>query len=124
MKGLFLVLVLSSNFLFSQNNIAVFHADKNAVSVAATAGQAVSVAPFELVNGMVVVKATINGLLGNFVLDTGSPGIVINSTEHDRESGYEATGCWRWAGNWGKRLSMNLNGALSIKKGLSALPLI
>lgn len=34
--------------------------------------------PFELVNGLVVVSASINGDTGNFVLDTGSPVVVVN----------------------------------------------
>lgn len=34
--------------------------------------------PFELVNGLVVVSAAINGDTGNFVLDTGSPVVVVN----------------------------------------------
>jgi hypothetical protein len=92
MKGLIIVLLFSSHLLFSQNNVAIFHANKSSVSVAATGGKAVSIAPFELINGMIVVKASINGVLGNFILDTGSPGIVINSTEHEGGSDYSATG--------------------------------
>lgn len=92
MKGLIIVLLFSSQLLFSQNNIAIFHASKSSVSVGATGGKAVSIAPFELINGMIVVKASINGVLGNFILDTGSPGIVINSTEHQGGGDYSATG--------------------------------
>ncbi len=34
--------------------------------------------PFELVNGLVVVNASINGDTGSFILDTGSPMVVVN----------------------------------------------
>lgn len=34
--------------------------------------------PFELRNGLVLVKAQINGVEGNFILDTGSPGVVVH----------------------------------------------
>lgn len=34
--------------------------------------------PFELVNGLVLVNATINGDTGSFILDTGSPMVVVN----------------------------------------------
>lgn len=35
--------------------------------------------PFEVVNGMIMVEASVNGDTGTFVLDTGSPTIVVNS---------------------------------------------
>ncbi|MCB9266118.1 MAG: retropepsin-like domain-containing protein [Lewinellaceae bacterium] len=34
--------------------------------------------PFELVNGLVLVSASINGDTGSFILDTGSPMVVVN----------------------------------------------
>ena len=84
MKRLLVILIFSSQVLFAQKNIAIFHADKRVVSVSASGGNAVSIAPFELVNSMVVVRASINGTVGNFILDTGSPGLVINSKVHKK----------------------------------------
>ncbi|HMQ48472.1 MAG TPA: pepsin/retropepsin-like aspartic protease family protein [Saprospiraceae bacterium] len=37
--------------------------------------------PFELVNGLVVVQASVNGDPGNFILNTGLPEIMLNSTK-------------------------------------------
>ena len=52
----------------------------------------VTVAPFELVNGMIIVQASVNGVLGDFILDTGSPGIVLNSVEHEPSTSFSASG--------------------------------
>jgi len=35
--------------------------------------------PFELKNGMIIVQASVNGDTGAFVLDTGSPNVVLNT---------------------------------------------
>ena len=91
MKGLMMLLIFSAQLLFSQSNIAIFHANKNTVSASSTVGKAVAIAPFEMVNGMAVVKATMDGVIGNFILDTGAPGLVINSTENSSTSSYIAT---------------------------------
>lgn len=36
--------------------------------------------PFELVRGLIIVQAEINGESGNFILDTGSPMMILNGT--------------------------------------------
>ncbi|MEZ4962509.1 MAG: retropepsin-like aspartic protease [Saprospiraceae bacterium] len=36
--------------------------------------------PFELVGNTIVVQATVNGIDGNFILDTGSPALVLNGS--------------------------------------------
>ena len=87
-----MALIFSVQLLFAQNNIAIFHANKTNVSITAEAGKAVSIAPFNLINGMVVVKASVDGVWGNFILDTGSPGIVINSKNHNTSPDFTATG--------------------------------
>lgn len=46
----------------------------------ATAQKTVSFdVPFELVNGMILVEASVNGDSGTFVLDTGFPTVVVNT---------------------------------------------
>ncbi len=92
MKGLIWALLFSTQLLYSQNNVAIFHANHKAVSVTATGGKAVSIAPFDLINGMILVKASVNGTIGNFILDTGSPGIVINSSAPEVSAEYTAAG--------------------------------
>lgn len=91
MKFLCFALLFSTHFMMAQKNIAIFHAEKTGVSVSAKGGDMVSIAPFTLVNGMVIVKASIDGILGNYLLDTGSPGIVIN-TVNKKKNKATATG--------------------------------
>jgi len=92
MKGLFLMLFFSSQVLLAQNNIAIFQAKPSPVSIADLGRVNVTVAPFEFVGGFVVVRASLNGAMGNFILDTGSPGIVLNAAGKAGESSLEAVG--------------------------------
>lgn len=78
MKRLIWLLVLTSNFLFSQNNVAFFHSNDFAAS-ANEENVAMAITSFELVGGLVVVRASVDGQEGNFVLDTGAPGVVLNT---------------------------------------------
>ncbi len=36
--------------------------------------------PFQLAGNMIVIQASVNGTSGNFILDTGSPNVILNST--------------------------------------------
>ncbi len=92
MKGLFLVLVLTSQLLFSQNNIAIFHSQTNAVALPASSSTSITVAPFNIVNGMVIVKASVDGVLGNFILDTGAPRLVLNANQFPHTNHILGTG--------------------------------
>lgn len=92
MKGLFLAMVFSSGFLFAQHNVALMVSDVAPSLEAGPASAELSVAPFELVNGMILVQASVNGLEGNFILDTGSPCIVLNSDDTGNESDVMASG--------------------------------
>lgn len=47
--------------------------------------------PFELAGGMLVVKASVNGEEGNFILDTGAPGIVLNAENDEIQTGSNAS---------------------------------
>ena len=35
--------------------------------------------PFQLAGNMIVVEASLDGIYGNFIIDTGSPDVVLNS---------------------------------------------
>ena len=48
-----------------------------------------SAVPFELINGLIVIKAEINGELGNYILDSGSNGILLNSKSEKSEISYQ-----------------------------------
>ncbi|MEO1262126.1 MAG: aspartyl protease family protein [Bacteroidota bacterium] len=91
MKGLMLALIFSSQILYSQNEIAIFYAKKTVSSVSAKGADAVTIAPFNILNGMIIVRASIDGVPGNYVLDTGAPGVVINSKKHKKKGRYSAS---------------------------------
>jgi len=45
--------------------------------------------PFELVNGLIIVEAEINGTLGNYIVDSGSNGILLNAKSDRSEVSYQ-----------------------------------
>lgn len=92
MKRLILLLLLTSNLLFSQNNnVALFHAEDYPVR-ANSEEVVMAITSFELAGGLVVVRASVNGEAGDFVLDTGAPGVVLNSKKRTPDKSIEAVG--------------------------------
>ncbi|MFQ5445370.1 MAG: retroviral-like aspartic protease family protein [Saprospiraceae bacterium] len=43
----------------------------------------VTIVPFQLIGNSIFVKATVNDVTGNFLLDTGSPNLLLNSVYFD-----------------------------------------
>ncbi len=77
-----------SQVAFSQNGVA-FLGTSDMVDTEKEAniidkGPAISYASFDLAGGMILVEARINGESANFVLDTGAPGLVINSNDFSK----------------------------------------
>jgi hypothetical protein len=78
MKRILGLLLFISQFVFAQHNVALLHVEPrldNAVPPTA----AYSEIPFQMAGGMIVVQASVNGETGNFILDTGAPGIVLDA---------------------------------------------
>lgn len=48
-----------------------------------------TIVPFELINGLIVIEAEINGEVGNYILDSGSNGILLNSKAEKSEISYQ-----------------------------------
>jgi hypothetical protein len=48
-----------------------------------------TIVPFELINGLIVIEAEINGEIGNYILDSGSNGILLNSKAEKSEVSYQ-----------------------------------
>jgi len=48
-----------------------------------------TIVPFELINGLIVIEAEINGEVGNYILDSGSNGILLNSKTESSEVSYQ-----------------------------------
>ncbi len=85
MKNLVLLMVMASQFLYSQNNVALFHTEGIGEVNYNEYKSDVTIAPFELLQGMIVVQAKVNGEMGSFILDTGAPSMVIDKKEKSGE---------------------------------------
>ncbi len=92
MKKLFCLLLLSSNLLLAQSNIAFLHVENPVFDSSGAYLDEFSSSSFELASGLVIVKAAINGQVGDFILDTGSPGIVLNSHKDEIQNSCAAAG--------------------------------
>ncbi|MEM9548056.1 MAG: pepsin/retropepsin-like aspartic protease family protein [Bacteroidota bacterium] len=45
--------------------------------------------PFELINGLIVVEAEVNGEIGNYIIDSGSNGILLNENSSSSDVSYQ-----------------------------------
>jgi len=45
--------------------------------------------PFELINGLIIVEAEINGTAGNYIIDSGSNGILLNGSIEASEVSFQ-----------------------------------
>lgn len=79
MKRLIVLLLLTSNLLFSQNSISFIQAESFSYSEHEEDEVVMAITSFELVNGLPIVQAKVDGQKGSFILDTGAPGIVMNA---------------------------------------------
>ncbi|MEZ4959642.1 MAG: aspartyl protease family protein [Saprospiraceae bacterium] len=87
MKKLIFMLVLAPWFFQAQNNVALFHTTNSGEAKFDKEHPEFTVAPFELLEGMIVVQAQVNGETGSFILDTGSPAMVVDNERNPKENG-------------------------------------
>lgn len=92
MKRLILLLVLTANLSFSQKNISLIQSDDFTFKTDAEDNFLMAITSFELINGVPIVKAEVDGIKGDFIIDTGSPGIVLNSSLGKKGKEIEASG--------------------------------
>ncbi len=84
MRKMLFLLLFTTNILLAQRNVALLHvAANNPLSIAEAADIESSEIPFELAGGLIIVQAKVDGKEGNFILDTGAPGIVLNAVNPD-----------------------------------------
>jgi hypothetical protein len=98
MKKLICLLLMTSHLLLAQNNVAFLHIKPGFPAPNPSPVAAFSECNFEMAGGMVIVKAMLNEQEGDFILDTGSPGIIVNGHNN----------------NLGKTLGAGVNGALKV----------
>ena len=83
MKQILCMLLFTSQILFAQRNVALLNVEPSFRDKPISASVDFSEIPFEMAGGMIIVKASINGEAGNFILDTGAPGIVLNANNDE-----------------------------------------
>ncbi len=66
---------------FSQNNIAYMGTTEISSSKENTSPTASNISNFTFSGGLIMVNVSVNGESGDYILDTGAPGLVLNSTE-------------------------------------------
>lgn len=82
LKKFFTLVLLGICFCgYSQNKIAYLSAAELSTTAEKTPKIHSNSTNFELANGLITVKAQVNGKIGKFILDTGAPGLVLNSNE-------------------------------------------
>lgn len=59
------------------------------LGVVANVSYANMVVPFQLINGLIVVEAEINGTTGNYIMDSGSNGILLNKNSEKSVVSYQ-----------------------------------
>lgn len=67
---------------FSQNNIAYMNAAELSPAFEKTPNLSSKSTNFNFSSGLIMVNALVDGELGEFILDTGAPGLIINSKEN------------------------------------------
>lgn len=82
MKWTVYFFILLLNNVFAQNAIAFLEAPAREESIEVTSYLGFTKVPIEIVNGMILVEAEMDGEKGLFIFDTGAPRMVVNSQEN------------------------------------------
>lgn len=79
MKRIIFLFLFFSNIVIAQNELALLPTSDYHLLNSPNSEFSTTFTSFELVNGLPVVQAELNGRKGNYIIDTGAPGIVINA---------------------------------------------
>ena len=81
MKQLTVLILFTPLFLPAQYNIALLDTDIKSTTVSPRSFNTQSTIPFEVVRGMMHVRAKLENREGTFILDTGAPMLIINCSK-------------------------------------------
>lgn len=76
---LFFLFITTTTISFAQRNIAFLDADVTHTAIVKNKNFTPHSTNFQIIEGMMLVQAVTNNKIGNFIIDTGSPVLVINS---------------------------------------------
>ncbi len=77
-RWMVLLIILGNTGLFSQNTISFLHSDTRSKHSRNNIEKVDHQVAIEIVRGMAYVQASLDGQRGNFIVDTGSPMMVVN----------------------------------------------
>ena len=80
-----LILVLLTQVIFGQNTISFIDAPFKSDAIELKPHKSPQQIPFKIENGMIFVEAEMDGKIGNFVLDTGAPAMIVNSNKRGKK---------------------------------------
>lgn len=78
MNKLLLFFLLITQAAYTQNYVSFLDIDANTDNVNAVAAVNSRTVPFTIIEGMMLVEASMNQEKGNYIIDTGAPSLVIN----------------------------------------------
>lgn len=87
-----LVLIIITTPLFGQNTISFLNSNEVATKLSSVELKGHRIVPFDIIRGMIFVRAEINQQWGSFILDTGAPSIVVNQSKKE-SSKQQASSC-------------------------------
>jgi len=86
-------LLLGSSVLHSQRSIAYLNTPVRPINEEMVIKDDLISFSFQLDRGMIYVKAAVEGQTGDFILDTGAPGLVVNEIPRGATTDYQAQSC-------------------------------
>lgn len=88
-----IILFVWNNQMLSQRNVALLNMPVRALEEEILTIDKLVSLPFRLDRGMIYLEAEIEGHTGDFILDTGAPGLVINEIPQKSSDEYLAQSC-------------------------------
>ena len=85
MKRFIILCLFISQIAAAQNFVSFLDVDAASSKVKKTHLATSSTIPFTMLEGMMVVEATVNNQKGNFIIDTGAPTLVLNERPVSKE---------------------------------------
>lgn len=86
-------ILIGCSTLHSQRSIAYLNSPIRPINEEMVATDNLIALSFKLERGMIYLEAVIDGQSGDFILDTGAPGLVVNEIPKDITPDYQARSC-------------------------------
>ena len=88
-----ILILLGSSLVHSQRSIAYLNTPIRPINEEMVTKDDLTSLSFQLDRGMIYVKAAVEGQTGDFILDTGAPGLMVNEIPQGATNEYQAQSC-------------------------------